>query len=150
MNTTSQPSPLVRGPGEGNLIRQANATVTIKLEAHQAEDGRVGAAEFSFPPRFGPPLHIHHREDEILQVLEGTLRVVCGDLDTTLDAGGFAYLPRGVPHTFRVEGDEPARALALFTPGGAEQLFTVDPEEFDACAARHRIEFVGPPLGGGS
>lgn len=147
MNTTSQPRPVLRDAGAGNLVRQTHATVTIKLEASQAEEGRIGAAEFTFPPHFGPPLHIHHAEDEILQVLEGTLRVVCGDVDAILDAGGFAYLPRGVPHTFQVQGDRPARALALFTPGGAEGLFTAPAEEFDARAERYQVEFVGPPLG---
>jgi quercetin dioxygenase-like cupin family protein len=140
-------SPIIRAPGEGERAQQANAAVTVKLEAAAAQDARVGAAEFVFPPGFGPPLHTHHAEDEILQVLEGALRVVCGDVDSTLEWGGFAYLPRGVPHTFQVDGDAPARVLTLFTPGGVERLFTVAPEEFEAAAARYEIEFVGPPLG---
>jgi quercetin dioxygenase-like cupin family protein len=144
---TPPPSPVVRAPGDGERAQQANATITVKLDAGQAEDGRVGVAEFALPPRFGPPLHIHHAEDEILQVLEGALRVVCGDVDTTLDPGGFAYLPRGVPHTFQVLGDEYARVLTLFTPGGVERLFTVPPEEFERAAAKYEIEFAGPPLG---
>lgn len=145
MNTTSQPGPVLRDAGEGTLVRQTHSTVIVRLEASQTEDGRIGAAEFTFPAGFGPPLHVHHAEDEVLQVLEGTLRIIGDGVERTLGVGGFAYLPRGVPHTFRVEGDQPARALAVFTPGGVEELFTVTPEEFDACAARFRIEFVGPP-----
>jgi quercetin dioxygenase-like cupin family protein len=146
MNTTPHTSPILRAAGEGERAQQAHATITVKLDAAEAQDGRVGGAEFTFPPGFGPPLHTHHAEDEIIQVLEGALRIVCGDVDATLEAGGFAYLPRGVPHTFQVQGDAPARALTLFTPGGVERLFTVAPEEFEAAAAGYEIEFVGPPL----
>jgi uncharacterized cupin superfamily protein len=115
------------------------------------------------PAQFGPPLHVHHAEDEVLQILEGTVRVVCADTDVVLDPGGFAYLPRGVPHTFWVEGSAPARMLVIFTPGGAEQMFVdsgvstetarlpedggTSPGALDALMSRYRIEYVGPPLG---
>src|SRR5690349_18163752 len=108
MTTTTHPnsvSPVVRRPGEGEHVLQMRACVTVKLPAGATPDGRVSAAEFLMPPGFGPPLHIHHQEDEILQILDGSVRVVCGDTDDVLAAGGFAYLPRDVPHTFRVLGD---------------------------------------------
>ncbi len=138
------------------------ACVSVKLAASTAEDGRVSAAEFWMPPQFGPPLHIHHAEDELLQILEGSVRVVCGETDVVLGLGGFAYLPRGVPHTFWVQGSEPARMLAIFTPGGVEQMFVhagvptetrrlpedsgTAPGALDALMSRYRIEYVGPPL----
>jgi mannose-6-phosphate isomerase-like protein (cupin superfamily) len=139
------------------------ACVSVKLPASAAEDGRVSAAEFWMPAQFGPPLHIHHAEDEILQILQGNVRVVCGDTDVTLGPGAFAYLPRGVPHTFWVQGSEPARMLAIFTPGGVEQMFTdsgvpsdtaqlpegngTPPGGFDALTAQYHVEHIGPPLG---
>ena len=140
------------------------ACVTTKLSAAAAQGGRVSAAEFLLPRQFGPPLHIHHAEDELVQILEGSIRFVCGDADAILGPGGFAYLPRGVPHTFWVQGDRPARLLAVFTPGGVEQLFTSSgtptdrphlaesaPAQpgaaFEALTARFQVEHVGPPLG---
>ena len=117
-------APVLLQAGEGPHVLQFRACVTTKLPVEASEGGRVSAAEFYLPPQFGPPLHVHHGEDEVLQILEGTVRVVCGTHDTVLDAGGFAYLPRGEAHTFWVEGDRPARMLAVFTPGGVERLFT--------------------------
>jgi len=72
------------------------------------------------------------------------------------------FLPRGVPHTFRVEGDTPARMLTLLTPGGGEAFFveggrpaerpTLAPEgrpdlaRLRSVANKFGSEFVGPPL----
>jgi mannose-6-phosphate isomerase-like protein (cupin superfamily) len=139
------------------------ACVSVKLPASAAHDGRVSAAEFWMPAQFGPPLHIHHREDELLQIIEGSVRIVCADTDVTLGPGGFAYLPRGVPHTFWVQGEQPARMLAIFTPGGVEQMFTesgvatdaaqlpegdgTPPGGLEALTARFNVEHIGPPLG---
>jgi mannose-6-phosphate isomerase-like protein (cupin superfamily) len=163
MTTTSHTAPVVRQAGEGDHVLQMRACVSVKLPASAAEDGRVSAAEFWMPAQFGPPLHIHHAEDEILQILEGIVRIVCGDTDRTLGPGAFAYLPRGVPHTFRVQGDEPARMLAIFTPGGVEQMFAesgkptdtaqlpdgnrTPPGGLEALTAHYNVEHIGPPLG---
>src|ERR671929_168065 len=68
-------------------------------------------------------LHIHHREDEAFWLLEGRLTVRCGDSTFTAEPGSFTLLPRGVPHTFLVEGDTPARLLSICTPGGFERYF---------------------------
>jgi quercetin dioxygenase-like cupin family protein len=139
------------------------ACVTVKLPADAVEGRRVSVMELLAPKDFGPPLHIHHQEDELVQVLEGKLRVVCGDADTVVGEGGFAFLPRGVPHTFWVlEG--PARALIVFTPGGVEAMFVdsgkrvesaglPDPGAVEAGSMErferlYDIEMVGPPLGG--
>jgi mannose-6-phosphate isomerase-like protein (cupin superfamily) len=163
MTSTTHTSPVVRHAGEGDHILQMRACVSVKLSVSGAQDGRVSAAEFWMPAQFGPPLHIHHGEDELLQIIEGTVRIVCGDADATVGPGGFAYLPRGVPHTFRVQGDEPARMLAIFTPGGVEQMFAesgvptdtaqlpegdgTPPGGLEALTAQFNVEHIGPPLG---
>ena len=162
-STDQRARPVVHPVGGGLHVWQENACATVKLAAGECEAGRVSAMEFLAPPAFGPPLHIHHGEDEILQVLEGSVRVVCGDTDVVAAPGAFAFLPRGVAHAFWVMGDEPARMLAVFTPGGVEAMFVdaglpVDAARLpepgapaavrDLDLARHRIEIVGPPVGG--
>ncbi len=38
-------------------------------------------------------------------------------------SGCFLYLPAGLPHAFRIRGDQPARFLALLQPGGLLHLY---------------------------
>lgn len=162
-NTDTLAAPVIRRAGEGDHVLQMSACVTVKLAAVDSEDARVSAAEFLMPASFGPPLHIHHGEDEILQILDGSVRIVCGATDTIVGPGSFAYLPRGVPHTFWVSEAGPARMLAVFTPGGIEAMFVDGATPTDAARlpepgdipdgapaldeTGHRIEIVGPPLG---
>jgi quercetin dioxygenase-like cupin family protein len=110
---------------------------------------------------FSPPLHVHHREDTALLVLDGRLTVLVGDAVSALDAGGFVWLPRDVPHTFRVESDE-VHLLEFATPGGVEG-FHIDASDAAASPAlpddtepdvprmlgavgRYGVEIIGPPM----
>jgi mannose-6-phosphate isomerase-like protein (cupin superfamily) len=69
-----------------------------------------------------PPPHVHEREDEGFLVVEGQVDVTVGDTTTRLGPGGFAFAPRGVPHTYAiVEGT--AHLFAIATPGGIEHFF---------------------------
>jgi quercetin dioxygenase-like cupin family protein len=83
--------------------------------------GALAVLEQRAPHGFSPPLHVHHREDTALLVLAGQLTVQTGDQTNTCAEGGFAWLPRDVPHTFRVDSDE-AHLLELITPAGFEQF----------------------------
>jgi mannose-6-phosphate isomerase-like protein (cupin superfamily) len=148
------------GPGDGQPIWFLRNRMTVKATA-ETTGGAYGLLESLIVPGFSPPLHVHHREDEAFYVLEGELTMRCGDRTFRASAGAFVFLPRGVPHTFVVEGNEPARMLTLLTPGGGEKLF-VDggrPPEHDGLppatppdiAALKRVteqyggEIVGPP-----
>jgi len=108
-------------------------------------------------------MHVHHREDESFYVLEGQLRLQCGDETFVAEAGSYIFLPRDVPHSFRVEGDTPARMLTIETPGGGERFFVdagrpvegeglpdaapVDVELLRRVGNAYGAEVVGPPLG---
>jgi quercetin dioxygenase-like cupin family protein len=69
-----------------------------------------------------PPIHVHHNEDELFYVLEGQLKVLRGNEELTLNAGESAFLPRNVPHTFKIASGY-ARFLNYITPGGFEDYF---------------------------
>jgi len=62
--------------------------------------GVLGITEGHFPEGFGPPLHVHHREDETIYVLEGRIRFRQGDEDFVAGPGTLVWGPRGVPHAF--------------------------------------------------
>ncbi len=129
----------------------------------RAEDtgGALGLVEGRFYGGFGPPLHVHTREDEAFYVLEGRIRFRQGDDELVAGPGDWVWGPRGVPHAFKVESKS-ARALVLVTPGGFERMFEeggvpvavspeppeqrYDPEAAAAIASRFAFQVVGPQL----
>jgi quercetin dioxygenase-like cupin family protein len=129
----------------------------------RAEDtgGAMGLVDASFYRGFGPPLHVHSREDEAMYVLEGEIRFRQGEEEFVAGPGTWVWQPRGVPHAFKVES-ETARALVLVTPGGFERMFEeggipasesaeppaqeYDPQEAVAISKRFGFEVVGPQL----
>ena len=86
-------------------------------------DGAFSLAEVSVPPGGGPGPHIHHREDESFQIMQGTLTVHVGGKTIVASTGDFVYLPRGVEHCFTNSGDVEAKFLVLITPAGLENFF---------------------------
>jgi quercetin dioxygenase-like cupin family protein len=117
--------------------------------------GMLGLIEQVVPPGGGSPYHVHRDEDETFYLLEGEIRFFSGNRSWVLGPGGVAFLPRGVPHGFRTEGDLPSRSLLLATPGGFEEfvgelsspLPPAGPPDLGllmATAARYGIEILGP------
>jgi quercetin dioxygenase-like cupin family protein len=112
---------------------------------------RPSVLEVSTRPGEEPPMHVHDREDETFYVLEGGLTLFVGDARHDAPAGACALLPRGVPHTFAVEG-ESVRMLVVCTPGGFEGMFDAVPAPVDmaiaqAAFARFGITVTGPNPG---
>jgi mannose-6-phosphate isomerase-like protein (cupin superfamily) len=152
--------PLVLGPDDGEATWFLGTRMTVKATA-QSTGGTFGLIEVRLAAGFSPPLHIHHREDESFWILEGQLTVVCDGQTFQAGAGSFIYLPRDLPHTFRVD-EGPARALELVQPGGHERFYVeggrpalddaipaFDPRDLErvrALYAKYRLEEAGPPL----
>jgi mannose-6-phosphate isomerase-like protein (cupin superfamily) len=101
--------------------------------------GHLGVAVVSQPPGAASPLHVHTREAEAFYLLAGTMTYRAGSRLAHLAAGDFIYLPRGVPHAFRISGDIPARFLALTVPGGLMDLY----DEVGRPAPEHRLPAPG-------
>lgn len=97
---------------------------TMRLIASGAETGgRYTVMQQVTPVGWGPPRHVHSREDEIFYILEGSYEVHCGDVRRTVSAGACAILPRGVPHGFRNTGSTPGRFVFVIAPAGLENYF---------------------------
>ena len=117
--------------------------------------GALGLIEQLVPPGLGSPYHVHHNEDEAFYVLDGEIRFFSEGNSWVLGKGGFAFLPRGIPHGFRTEGDAPSRSLILATPAGFEEfvaeLSSVEPPTgppdmagLMEAAGRYGVEILGP------
>jgi hypothetical protein len=75
-----------------------------------------------------------------------------GDEVRDAPVGTFAFVPRGVAHTWQNIGNELGMLLATFAPAGMEGFFDrlsrmqdFDLEEFRAAAAEQGTDVVGPP-----
>ena len=140
-------------PEERKVVRNpVGGDLTFLVRTEQS-DGTCLAVEVIAPPGEGPPLHVHTGEEETIYIVSGEFRFQVGDEVRDAPAGSFAFVPRGVAHTWQNVGDRPGKLLATFVPAGMEGFFErlsgmleFDPREFRAAAAEHGMEVVGPPL----
>jgi mannose-6-phosphate isomerase-like protein (cupin superfamily) len=100
-------SPILVSPLLGNTIGSTDGFVAAEWKdpGGSTEERRLLA-----------PLHLHHNDDEIWYVLEGTLCVQIGENEIEAHAGAAVMGPRGMPHTFWNPGPDPVRYLVLMTP----------------------------------
>lgn len=129
-------------------------------------DGRLGIALVTQPPGIATPLHRHTREAEAFYLLSGTMTYRAGNETFELSQGSFIYLPQGLPHAFRITGEEPARILGLTVPGHLLGLYQevgipaperrlpgddglpmdVEIARWNEVGPRYGLEVVGPPI----
>ncbi|MCP2132721.1 cupin domain-containing protein [Bradyrhizobium ottawaense] len=113
--------PVLTPPHGGETVTSSGgSTVEIKVESSQT-GGEYGTVLWTVRAGEEPPLHTHSHEDELLFVVEGQLIARVGDARIEVGQGAYAALPRGVPHTIEVVGDQ-AILLLSFVPGGLERF----------------------------
>lgn len=154
--------PYVLNRDEGTHGHFLNHLATLKSTT--STDGAMSIVEFVAPRGFGPPLHRHLHEDEVLLVMEGEVVFRWGENEMTATDGGMAYLPHAIPHSFQVLSDE-ARLFtvtasvegrprfdqfvaALSTPTDEPDMpepTEVDPGRVAQVGGQHGIEVLGPP-----
>jgi quercetin dioxygenase-like cupin family protein len=84
--------------------------------------GKYAMWEAVVPPGGGPPPHVHSREEESFYVVEGEITFQIGDDRVVADAGTFANMPVGTPHSFRNDRSTPAKMLISVAPAGLERM----------------------------
>jgi mannose-6-phosphate isomerase-like protein (cupin superfamily) len=85
--------------------------------------GAYSIVEIQSFPGNGPPMHIHHREDECFYVVEGAFSVIVGGRVYDVADGDFVRVPRDTLHTFKNVGAIPGKMLVVLSPGGLEQMW---------------------------
>ncbi len=116
-------------------------------------DGRLCIIDTVRTHRGGPPLHLHHDQEEWFFVREGEFLFQVGTEVVRLTAGDSILAPRGVPHTFANVTDD-ARLMIVFQPAGTiEEFFRqgslieqATREDLIELHHRHGMQVVGPPL----
>jgi mannose-6-phosphate isomerase-like protein (cupin superfamily) len=112
-------------------------------------------------PGSATPYHLHHVEDEAFWVLEGQASFISEGRKTVLGPGGYMFLPRGIPHGIRHEGDVVCTMLIMAIPGDGfvgmmsemgepttDRVLPVpkqpDMEKLNRLCAKYQIDILGP------
>lgn len=134
------------------------STLSLLLDG-QHTSGQLMAMSSVLARGDASPLHVHTREDEVFILLEGSAIVWSGEQRYDVGAGGVAFLPRDVPHSYQITSDD-TRMLTLCTPAGLEGFFrhaghdlaqpqpegwVVDPATMGQAADAHGLTILGPP-----
>ncbi|MDX2150130.1 MAG: cupin domain-containing protein [Bryobacteraceae bacterium] len=116
-----QPMAFLNRVAAGNSYWYATHLLTFLVNRYQS-DGRYSLMQASARRGFEPPPHVHENEDEIFYLLNGVAEFNAGGVELHAAPGSCVFLPKGVPHSFRLLTPE-ATALILAAPGGIEQFF---------------------------
>lgn len=130
--------------------------IPMVIRVHGRETGgTISVVESHDVPNGGPPPHIHLREDETFQVLEGDYEFSVGGKTIIARKGATLFAPRGVPHTYRYLGQTPGRLMCIITPAGFEGFFedvdAMSPQEQQdipriiELGKKYGLEFPPPP-----
>lgn len=115
-------TPLLVPAGGGKAVNILGIPMLIRIHGRDT-NGVVSAVESHDVPGGGPPPHIHHREDETFQILEGDYEFTVAGKSHVAGPGTTIFAPRGIPHTYRYLGTTPGRLLCVITPSGFEGFF---------------------------
>lgn len=106
------------------------------------------------------PVHVHIHEDEMFLVLEGSGIFWAVDQRQEVSAGGVVFLPRELPHAYRMTSDY-IDVITLCTPAGLERFFRaagwdlsqpkppnweITPSMLAEALEHHEQRIIGPPL----
>jgi mannose-6-phosphate isomerase-like protein (cupin superfamily) len=123
--------------GEGERATVGDSEVRFILT--EADTGGTCALlELTMQPGSHAALHTHSREDEVFIVRSGCFEFQLGKGCIQAGPHTVVYAARGVPHAFRVEGEEPGQMLVLTMPGAFEAYwrrcaeFGITPHSRDA------------------
>jgi quercetin dioxygenase-like cupin family protein len=85
-------------------------------------NGALAIIDVAIVPGNEPPRHCHAREDETNIIRSGEITYFIGNDIINAKAGDIVFMPRGVPHNFKVTSSS-ASVRLIVTPGGFENFF---------------------------
>jgi mannose-6-phosphate isomerase-like protein (cupin superfamily) len=152
---TSSPYKVLE-PGEGLRLFSGPGRDLIFKVTGEDTGGAFDYFIVQVAPNGGPPLHVHHRQEETIHVLRGQYKIRIGEEIFRLGEGGFAYLPSKVPHAFLNLTNEPGEIIVVYTPGGGHKFYEEfgpaarsgppDPRVLGPLFEKYGMRLLGPPL----
>lgn len=124
--------PLVVGPETGREFWVWGDRYSFKVTGDES-GGSHALMEMTVNPGSGTPPHVHHAEDEMFYVLDGTLSLWHGEQKIEAKPGTFVAIPKGTPHRWINESGQAVKALVFLVPAGFEKfLMRIGTEVTDA------------------
>ena len=146
-------NPVLVAAGEGKAVNVIGTAITIRIHGRDT-GGALSVVESVDQPGEGPPPHIHQREAETFQVLEGAYEFMCGGRKFTAQKGATVFAPSGLPHGYRCISKAAGRLSVAITPAGFEEFFeevgALSPEQQEIprvieIGRKYGLEFLPPP-----
>jgi quercetin dioxygenase-like cupin family protein len=141
----------------GEQFKMKGVTLNVldlKISSKDTDGDLAVFVQTGFTPNGGPPLHIHHFQDELFYVIEGEYLFQVGKDKHRLRSGDTIFLPRKVPHAF-IQLSEKGRLVVTYQPAGKMEEFfkktaawTSPPTTEDVARVFEECDMkvVGPPL----
>ena len=156
MNTETANKYVILNEGEGLRFNSGPGRDLIFKVTGEDTNGAFDYFIVEVAPQGGPPLHVHHVQEETIHVLKGRFKIRVGDSIFYLNEGGFAYLPSKVPHAFLNLTDEGGQIIVVYTPGGGHKFYEElgpvsrsvpsDRQKIAAVFEKYGMTLLGGPL----
>jgi quercetin dioxygenase-like cupin family protein len=147
---------IVLNAGEGLRLQSGPGRDLIFKVTGEDTNGALDYFIVEVAPHGGPPLHVHHFQEETIHVLKGSFKIRIGDSIHYVNEGGFAYLPSKVPHAFLNLTDEGGEVIVVYTPGGGHKFYEelgpisraagADRQQIAAVFEKYGMTLLGGPL----
>ncbi len=146
--------------GEGRIhghinLKGVNSNVLdVKISGSDTEGDLAIFEQTSLSQGKGTPLHVHHTQDEIFYVLEGSYKFQVGDEKYDLTTGDSIFLPRKVAHAWSQVSAKGKMTVTVQPAGKLENFFVTmaaldhEPgeQEIAKIFSDNGMQIVGPPL----
>ena len=146
----------VLAPHEGLRLQSGPGRDLIFKVTGEETGGAMDYFIVQVAPKGGPPLHVHHHQEETIQVIKGRFKIRIGDEIFYCNEGDFAYLPSKVPHAFLNLTDEQGEVIVVYAPGGGHKFYEElgpltrngKPEQKVVAElfSKYDMTLLGPPL----
>lgn len=146
--------------GEGRIhghiqLKGVNSNILdVKVSGNDTKGKLAIFEQTSLSQGKGTPMHIHHEQDEIFYIIEGSYKFQVGDDKYDLKTGDNIFLPRKVPHAW-TQVSEKGKMNVIMQPAGKLENFFVtmaalnhepSQQEIAKIFSDNEMEVVGPPL----
>jgi len=130
----------------GDVLEAPQLGIRIEVLQTGAEtSGELLEIEVVGRPRgFLRQAHVHERQTERHEVLEGAMRLVIAGRDRVLRPGEAEVVPAGAPHRQLPQGDGPGRVRIELRPAGRTDAFFERLSELSAAGAINRWGYPRP------